>query len=364
MNLPIARGLRGLIYVLSDLSQVDPSDLSTLFAGHGRLRIGFAEINPSPSHEPNDRQVEEAVRQCWQNPYYGFSKLPGTSLICIQGEWSNVVDARIKGGLAALASKGAPDNPYNPLYARAPHAPKPWGVTALFAEYTGTHAPLTIDWSLQRKASSLDGLDDDRNQPARTGDAALEIGSDTPAGVSVADIQGVNSTDGGDPPDATPAVNEEAKPSFASFWEFAVAINRGNGAALALAADGTTAQVPVDGREARKLLTTLWFRGVVPRLSAAWREQILEALVSSAPIPNHVLKINRHSVRLSEVSHSQLKDLVTNTLVPEAVRPDLDLLLTVARLWGEQALGRFQFAAGSENNDRFRLGSVLQGFRK
>jgi cell division GTPase FtsZ len=35
MNLPIARSLRGLIYVLWDLSQVDPSDLSTLFAGNG-----------------------------------------------------------------------------------------------------------------------------------------------------------------------------------------------------------------------------------------------------------------------------------------------------------------------------------------
>ena len=41
MNLPIARGLRGLLYVLWDLSQVDPSDLSILFAGPGRLRIGF-----------------------------------------------------------------------------------------------------------------------------------------------------------------------------------------------------------------------------------------------------------------------------------------------------------------------------------
>ena len=35
MNLPIARALRGLMYVLWDLSQVDPSDLSALFAGHG-----------------------------------------------------------------------------------------------------------------------------------------------------------------------------------------------------------------------------------------------------------------------------------------------------------------------------------------
>ena len=41
MNLPIARGLRGLLYVLWDLSQVDPSDLSILFAGDGRMRIGF-----------------------------------------------------------------------------------------------------------------------------------------------------------------------------------------------------------------------------------------------------------------------------------------------------------------------------------
>ena len=107
MNLPIARGLRGLIYVLSDLSQVDPSDLSTLFAGHGRLRIGFSEIDPSPSHEPNDRHVEDAVRHCWQNAYYAFSKPVGTSLICIQGDWSNVVDAKIKGGLAAFASGSA-----------------------------------------------------------------------------------------------------------------------------------------------------------------------------------------------------------------------------------------------------------------
>ena len=43
MNLPIARGLRGLLYVLSDLSQVDPSDLCTLCAGPGRFRIGTVE---------------------------------------------------------------------------------------------------------------------------------------------------------------------------------------------------------------------------------------------------------------------------------------------------------------------------------
>ena len=372
MNLPIARGLRGLIYVLSDLSQVDPSDLSTLFAGHGRLRIGFAEINPSPSQEPSERQIEEAVRSCWQNSYYGFSKAVGTSLICIQGEWSNVVDARIKGGLAALASRGAADNPYNPLYARAPYAPKPWGVTALFAEYTGTHPPLAIDWSLQRKVSSLAGLHDGRNQPAQTdGEGEHEIASPTPVDVAVADIpvavadiQGVASTATGDLPDAGPAVKGEAKPLFGTFWEFAVAVNHGNAAALAMAADGGTWDVPIDGREARRLLTTVWFRGVVPRLSAAWRERILEALVASTPIPNHMLKIDRHAVRLSEVSHAQLKDLLANTSPADAVRADLDLLLTVAKLWGEQALKRFHFTGVSEDGERSRLSSVLQGFRK
>ena len=100
MNRPIARGLRGLLYVLSDLSQVDPSDLSMLFAGSGRLRMGFAEIDPPDGHDPSEEQVADAVRTCWQNTYYSFSKPVGTSLVCIQGDWSNVVDAGIKGGLA------------------------------------------------------------------------------------------------------------------------------------------------------------------------------------------------------------------------------------------------------------------------
>ena len=149
MNLPIARGLRGLIYVLWDLSQVDPSDLSMLFAGAGRLRIGFAEIDPPDGGEPNDELVEHAARRCCDNPYYAFHKPAGTSLICIQGDWSNVVDAKIKGRLAAAMAADS-QSPYSPLYARAVGTPKPWGVTALFAEYTGTHRPLDVDWSLER----------------------------------------------------------------------------------------------------------------------------------------------------------------------------------------------------------------------
>ena len=152
MNLPIARGLRGLLYVLWDLSQVDPSDLSSLFAGHGRLRIGFSELNPPVGQEPGDDQIHAAVRGCWENPYCAFNGPAGTSLVCIQGDWSNVVDGKIKGQLAALALRDATESPYNPLYARAFHVPRPWGVTTLFAEYTGNHPAIDIDWSADKRA--------------------------------------------------------------------------------------------------------------------------------------------------------------------------------------------------------------------
>src|ERR671913_1901561 len=115
MNLPIARGLRGLLYVLSDLSQVDPSDLSALFAGQGRLRMGFAEIDPQPGREPDDLQIDAAARACWDDSFYAFRGSVGTSLICIQGDWSNVVDAKIKSRLAKLAIDGTHEHPYNPL---------------------------------------------------------------------------------------------------------------------------------------------------------------------------------------------------------------------------------------------------------
>ena len=154
MNLPIARGLRGLIYVLWDLSQVDPSDLSVLLAGNGRMRIGFGEIDPTDGHEPADAQIREAVDRCWHNPYCIFSRPAGTSLICIQGDWSNLADAKIKSGIAALALGSASPARYNPLYARAVHTPRPWGVTALFTEYTGVHEPTTLEWT--HKPSLLD----------------------------------------------------------------------------------------------------------------------------------------------------------------------------------------------------------------
>jgi len=354
MNRPIARGLRGLIYVLSDLSQVDPSDLSMLFAGPGRLRIGFSEIDPAPSHEPSDQQVEDAVRECWHNTYYAFRKPVGTSLVCIQGDWSNVADGRIKGGLARLAAAGdVREHLYTPLYARAPRAPKPWGITALFAEYTGNHQPLAIDWQLDRRLPSLVSAGDSRPRAVEVREAAT-VRAAVPAAPAAVDM----------PPLETPPLEAPRTP-FGNLWEFALAVNRGNPAALALAGGPPDDhQFPVEGGEVRKLLGTVWFRTVVPALSESWREYILQALVTSVRIPDHAVKIDRRDVRLSALSHDQFKDLVTRAHVTDTARPDVDLLLAVVRLWGAQALARFAFSGSADNGTRSRFATAMLGFRK
>ncbi len=341
MNLPIARSLRGLIYVLWDLSQVDPSDLSTLFAGDGRFRIAFAEMDPPAGQDPSAAEVDLAVRGCCENAYCAFSKPAGTSLICIQGEWSNVVDARIKGQLAAAAMSERTDSPYTPLYMRAAHAPRPWGVTALLSEHTGSHQPLEIDWSV-----------------ATDGEAPLVT---VPIVVTV-------------PIGATPAVepvphnrvepvleNTDDRMAFSNLSEFAVAINRSDPVALALARSDASCPFAIDAAEVRKLLGTIWFRGVVPRLSEAWRARVIDALADGVVVPNHQVRRGRQNVPLSEMSYADLQELAkTSTLA--AIRPDLDLLLAVARLWGEGALRRIRFTDAVPNG-RPMLASLLQGMR-
>ena len=73
-------------------------------------------------------------------------------LVCIQGEWSNAVDVRLKGRLATLAMGGQGEAAYTLSYARAVHSPRPWGVTTLLAEHTGAHQPLDVDWLFARES--------------------------------------------------------------------------------------------------------------------------------------------------------------------------------------------------------------------
>jgi cell division GTPase FtsZ len=350
MNLPIARGLRGLIYVLWDLSQVDPSDLSVLFAGRGRLRLGFGEIDPRERGEPSDEQVELAARQCCDNPYYAFQQPAGTSLVCIQGDWSNLVDAKIKGRLAA-AMRIEAGSPYSPLYARAVGLPRPWGVTALFAEYTGAHRPLDVDWTLERGERS----------PAAV-EAPVSVGSP----VSVASPVSVMS------PVAAPAPHEEhverlvpplRETAFATFWEFAVALNRSDAAAVALADHGASAAIPIDPIELRKLLGTMWFRSILSRLSGEWRDRLLEALMAGAPVPDHAVKFGRQTRHLRELTYEQLQEVRAKTMVPDAVQADLDLLITIGRFWGPDVVKQFQFVEAPERNGASIMESLLDRFR-
>lgn len=348
MNLPIARGLRGLLYVLWDLSQVDPSDLSSLFAGRGRLRIGFSELDPPPGHEPGDDQIQTAVRGCWDNPYCAFNGPAGTSLVCIQGDWSNVVDGKIKGQLAALALRDA-ESAYNPLYARAFHAPRPWGVTTVFAEYTGNHPALDIAWSAERRVPlRLDVLSDADSIPL---DGADEVAITSTGG----DV--VPSTDVSAAGDVAPS------PSFSTFWEFALALNRSDPAALSLAKNGAPCDIPIDGRELRKLLGTFWFRSVFSRLSPEWQDRILSVLVEHVTIPNHAVGSGRRTVHLHGMTQQQRQQMMIEPGLPDAIRADLQLLVTVAALWGEDVLGRFDFTSVPEAADTSRIALLLQPFR-
>jgi hypothetical protein len=341
MNLPIARGLRGLLYVLWDLSQVDPSDLSILFAGNGRLRIGFSEIDPAEGQDPTDEQIEKAVRGCWSNPYYAFREPVGTSLVCIQGDWSNVVDGKIKGRLAALALGGVVDNPYNPLYARAIRAPRPWGVTALFAEHTGTHAPVEIEWSAERHQSLRATVHADAGDvqiPAAAGEARPQA------------------------PAPRSRTRVESHP-FPTFREFALALNRLDPAALKIADGAPDPAVRVDVGELRKLLSTFWFRSVFPRLSQSWRGHLLQALVEAVVIPNHVLTGGRAPMRLTELSHDRLREISSDTILPEAVRADVNLIIAVGAFWGSEAPKRFNFTQVDEVAKPSRMVDLLRGTR-
>ena len=334
MNLPIARGLRGLIYVLWDLSEVDPSDLAILLAGNGRMRIGFGELDPPEGHDPTDAQIREAVDACWQNPYCAFSKLPGTSLVCIQGDWSNLADAKIKSEIAARALGSVPDPRYNPLYARAVHAPRPWGVTALFTEYTGAHVPMPLVWKqVERSVDSAAVVE----EPAR--ERALPFVRP--------------------PIQAAPRIERTAGPRFATIGDLARALNRLDPIALELAARDPEADILVEGPAVRKFVGAVWFRSIFPKLSSAWRERLLDAVADSGPIPNHVLSRGRQPLHLADGSVEELQAIAASTAVSGTAGADLHLVLAIVGLWGEDARRRLQFIDVPAPERPSRLGALL-----
>jgi hypothetical protein len=208
----------------------------------------------------------------------------------------------------------------------------------LFAEYTGAHPPLEINWSFEN----------DRPVPT-TSVASMP---DPPVAESTPHVQ----------TEAALQEKSAARPAFSSLWEFAVAVNRSEAAALAVAGNGATPDIPIEGPEVRKLLGTLWFRGVVPRLSEGWKARILDVLADSFPVPNHRVKRGKHVARFSELGYAELQEMA-QTSVPDTVKADLDLLLTVGRLWGGEGLKRLRFTDAPLASDGSKLVSLFQGLR-
>jgi hypothetical protein len=315
------------------------------------LRIGFSEIDPPADQDPSDEQVQDAVRGCWDNSYYTFGDRVGTSLICVQGDWSNVVDGKIKGRFAALAHRDASNAPYNPLYARAFHVPRPWGVTALLSEYTGSHPPLEIEWNVERLVSL---------SPSASSIAAAAAAQ--PSQQIVPLIRTPQSAIA-EPVSAERTTTDDTRP-FASFWEFARALNRSDPTAIELASNGAECSVPLEVPDIRKLLSTFWVRSVFPLLSTPWRDRMLETLVQSIAIPDYAVRNGRQRVRVSELTHEELKKIVTGAILPDAIRRDLQLLVAVGTLWGGDAVKRFDFTPISDDVQKpSRLESLLEGFR-
>jgi len=157
---------------------------------------------------------------------------------------------------------------------------------------------------------------------------------------------------------------EPTKPlvPFPTLLEFAVAVNRADPAAVALARGGAS-EIPIDGADVRKLLGTLWFRGVVPQLSADWRTRLFDALRTNAEIPNHVVRLGRQQTRMSELGLAQLSDAVASQSLPDAVRQDVELLAAVARLWGDGAIRQLQFREMAAPPPTSGLSNLLQGIR-
>jgi hypothetical protein len=60
--------------------------------------------------------------------------------------------------------------------------------------------------------------------------------------------------------------------------------------------------------------------------------------------------------------YEDLQELAkTSTLA--TIRPELDLLLAVGRLWGEDALGRIRFTEETPNGTPTRLAGLFHGLR-
>ena len=141
-----------------------------------------------------------------------------------KGDWSNVVDAGIKGGLASPATAGVGPDLDTPLNARAVHAPRLWAVTVLFDEDTRRLTPRSTS------TGALNG-GPDRLAPAPVMVATADVGRAVSGPSNRPPKSGRRSSSQAEPAPA----GRSGSPRLPTFWDLARAVNRSDPAALALA---------------------------------------------------------------------------------------------------------------------------------
>jgi hypothetical protein len=142
-------------------------------------------------------------------------------------------------------------------------------------------------------------------------------------------------------------------------------MNRSDPAALVVAENSSDADIPVDAAELKKLLGTVWFRAVFHRLSAAWRERLLDVMVRNVVVPNHQVRLGRRDIQLRDLGYAQLKETFARSSLSEAARADLQLLMVIGNLWGPDSLARLHFADPANNSEMTpKLSRMMQAFRR
>ncbi len=317
MNVPVARALRGLLYVLWDLSQVDPSDLSCALrrsrpAAHRLFGVGSRTWRRSSDDEMQSRRAEMLGQSVLQFPRAGR-----TSLICIQGPWSNVADAKIKSLLAAQArrSGSAPTT----RSTRGHFTCRNPGVSRHCLR--STPAITTPSTSTGRSSTSLD-------EPALADHSFVDLESARRAVplMSSSSVRRSRTIAGCFDPSAAiasfPTERHSQRPGHsASFWDLALAMNRSRSRGSEVAQNGADADVARRPGGAEKAAR----HGVVPSgLPRACRPRgasgCWTSWSSNVVVPNHLLRLGRRDIRLRDLGLAQLKELFSKSSVSEAVR--------------------------------------------
>jgi hypothetical protein len=109
--------------------------------------------------------------------------------------------------------------------------------------------------------------------------------------------------------------------------------------------------------------TQRWQGGFVAALGVSVIVWLFAVTWFQLTVANHGVRYGRRTVPLVELTQEQRQQLFTESGVPEAARSDLQFLVTVATLWGEEAVRRFTFTHVSETADTSRLALLLQPFR-